>query len=53
MDVGVGLNEMGSNNGCEELGRGDLVLLGEDVACLLLGISSNDDRVVCPGVATT
>lgn len=50
VDVGVGLSKVCSNDGCEGLGRGDRVLLGEDIACLLLGISSDNDRVVCFGV---
>ena len=42
---------MGSDNGCEELGRCDRVLLGEDVAGLLLGVGGHDYGVVCRGVA--
>ena len=51
VDVRVGLDEVGSDNGCEELGRCDRVLLGEDVAGLLLGVGGYDYGVVCRGIA--
>ena len=51
VDVRVGLDEVGSDNGCEELGRCDRVLLGEDVAGLLLGVGGYDNGVVCRGIA--
>jgi hypothetical protein len=40
-----------SDDGGEQLGWLDGVLLGEDVACLLLGVGCDDDRVVSLGVA--
>jgi hypothetical protein len=51
VDVRVGLDEVSSDNGCEELGGCDRVLLGEDVASLLLGVGGYDDRIVCRGIA--
>jgi hypothetical protein len=52
MDMRVGLNEVVANNGSELLGGIDWVLLGEDVCGLFLGVGSNNDRVVCMGVAS-
>jgi hypothetical protein len=43
VDVGVLLDEVGSEDGCEELGRRDWVLFGEDIAGLLLGVGRNDN----------
>jgi len=50
VNVRIGLDEVGSDNGCEELGRCDRVLLGEYVAGLLLGVGGHDDGVVCRGI---
>lgn len=43
VDVLVGLDEVVADDGCEELGRRDRVLLCEDVASLLLRICCNDN----------
>jgi hypothetical protein len=51
VDVGVSVDKMGSDDGGELFWRIDGVLLGEDVACLLLGVRRNDNRVVCAGIA--
>jgi hypothetical protein len=51
VDVGVGLDEVLADNGSELLGGVDGVLLGKDVRGLLLGVGSDNDRVVCFGVA--
>jgi hypothetical protein len=52
MDMRVGLDEVIADDGSELLRRIDGVLLCEDVGGLLLGVGSNDDRVVCLGVAS-
>lgn len=46
MDVLVLLNEMGSHNCTEKLGRRDRVLLGHDVDGVLHGICGYDDAIV-------
>jgi hypothetical protein len=46
MDVLVCRDEVISQDGGEELGGLDRVLFGENVCCLLLGVGSDDDRVV-------
>jgi hypothetical protein len=52
MDMGVGLDEVVADEGSELLGGIDRVLLGENVGGLLLGVGSNNDRVVRLGVAS-
>ena len=51
VDVSVGLDEVGSNNGSEEFRRRDRVLLGKDVDGVLHGIGGHNDTVVGLGVA--
>ena len=51
VDVAVGLDEVGSEDGSEQLGRSHWVLLGEDVDGVLDGIGSHDDAVIGFGVA--
>lgn len=52
VDVRIGGDEVVADD-CGELLRGvDGVLLCEDVGCLLLGIGSDDNRVVGLGVAS-
>jgi hypothetical protein len=51
VDVRVGVDEVVANYGSKLLRRVDRVLFGEDVSCLLLGVCSNNDGVVCLGVA--
>lgn len=50
IDVRVALDKVGGDGGGEELGRGDLMLLCEDVDCVLDGVCGDDDGVVCGGV---
>ena len=47
VDVLVRLNEMGSNNCAEKLGRGDRMFLGHDVDGLLHGVCRYDNAIVC------
>ena len=50
MDVRVCLDEVGSENGAEELGGCDGVLSGEDVDGVFDGVCGHHDAVVCFGV---
>ena len=47
MYVLVFLDEMGSNDCSEKLGRGDRMLLGHDVDGVLHGVCRHDNAVVC------
>lgn len=47
MDVLVFLNEMGSNDCSEKLGRRDRVLFGHDIDGVLHGVCRYDNAVVC------
>ena len=52
-DVGVGLNEMGSEDARKSLWRGNGVLFGLDVYRILHRICGNDDAIVglrVPGI---
>lgn len=51
MDVLVGLDEVGSQDGSEQLGRSDWVLLRNNVGGILHGVCCDDGAVVCIGVA--
>jgi hypothetical protein len=51
VDVFVGGDEVGAEDGGEELDGDYWVLLGEDVGGLFLGVGCDDYRVVCFGVA--
>lgn len=50
VNMRIGVNEVVSDDGGESLRRADGILLGENVAGLLLGVCRNNDRVVCLGV---
>jgi hypothetical protein len=52
VDVGIGLDKVGANDGSKVLRRVDGVLLREDVAGLLLSVCGNDNRVVCFGISS-
>lgn len=47
VDVGVGVNEVLTENGGVELRGGDRVLLCSDVDCVFDGVCCDDDGVVC------
>lgn len=51
VDVRVFLDEVGAEDGAEQLGRSHGLLLGSDVDGVLDGIGGDDDAVVGPGVA--
>jgi hypothetical protein len=51
VDVLVFLDEVGAQDGAEELGGSDRVLLGEDVDGVLDRVGSDNDAVVGLGVA--
>lgn len=52
VDVAVGVDKVLAEDGSEQFRRRDRVLFGEDVAGLLLGVGSDDHRVVGFGVAS-
>lgn len=52
MNVAIRLNEVGAQNGREEFGWVDWVLLGNDIGSILHGVGCDDDTVVCCGIST-
>ena len=51
MDVLICVDKMGSEDGGIQLGRSDGVLFGDDIGCVLHGVSGNYHAVVGFGVA--
>lgn len=49
----VGISEVSSHNGSEQLWRRDGMLLGHYIDCLLHGVCGDNDAIICFSVATT
>lgn len=51
VDVFVSLDEVGGDDGSEQLWRRDWILFGEHIDGVLCGISSDDNTVIGLGIA--